>query len=72
MAENVLGNPDRPKKMASKLKRITKAGVIGINPDSGAEAPFRTHRFTEGARLLEKSGIKILPIAGKCLFRLHD
>lgn len=58
------------KKIASELKKITKAGVVAVNPDSGAEAKIRTHRYTQGAKLRCDQGVKILPVAGKSFLRL--
>lgn len=60
------------KKIATRLKKITKAGVIAVNPDSGAEAKIRTHRYTKGAKLKYDEGFKILPVAGKSLLKLPD
>jgi len=59
-------------KVASRLKKITKAGAIAVNPVNGAEASFRSHRFTAGAKALHDEGVKILPVAGNSIFRLID
>lgn len=58
-------------KVASRLKKITKAGAIAINPANGAEANVRSHRYTEGAKALYDKGVKILPIAGNSFFKLN-
>ncbi|MEH6457049.1 MAG: hypothetical protein V7749_12035 [Cocleimonas sp.] len=59
-------------KLASRLKKITKAGAIAVNPDNGAEANARSHRYTEGAKAMYADGVKILPVAGNCFFKLAD
>ena len=58
------------KKIASKLKKITKAGVIAVNPESGDEAKIRNHRYTKGAKLMYDEGFKILPVAGNNFLKL--
>lgn len=58
------------KKLATRLKKITKAGAIAVNPVSGAEANIRSHRYTEGAKSLYEEGVKILPIAGTSTYKL--
>ncbi|MEO8387808.1 hypothetical protein [Polaromonas sp.] len=52
------------KKIASRMKRITKTGVIAMNPDTGATTPTRTFRYTSGAKALASAGVRMLPIAG--------
>lgn len=59
-------------KLASRLKKITKAGAIAVNPVNGAEANSRSHRYTEGAKAMYDEGIKILPVAGSVFFKLPD
>lgn len=59
-------------KVANKLKKLTKAGAIAVNPDTGAEAMIRTHRYTAGAKRKYDEGVKILPVAGKSLFKLPE
>lgn len=59
-------------KLAARLKKITKAGAIAVNPDNGAEANARSHRYTEGAKAMYADGVKILPVAGNCFFKLAD
>lgn len=59
-------------KVANKLKKFTKSGAIAVNPDTGAEAKIRSHRYTEMAKQKYDEGIKILPVAGKNLFKLTD
>lgn len=59
-------------KAASKLKKITKSGVIAVNPVNGGEANIRSHRYTEGAKDLYDEGVKILPLAGNSILKLSD
>lgn len=59
-------------KLASKLKKITKSGVIAVNPVSGAEANIRSHRYSVGAKAKYDEGVKILPIAGNSFLKLPD
>ena len=47
------------KAVAATLKQITKAGVVAVNPRSGAEAQFCAHRYTDGAKIEYEQGIKI-------------
>jgi hypothetical protein len=58
------------RKIAARLKKITKAGVIVINPDSGASGVARTFRYTAGAKVLESSGIVMRPGAGGNIVKL--
>lgn len=57
-------------KLASRLKKITKAGAIAVNPINGAESNARSHRYTAGAKAMYDNGIKILPVAGNSFFKL--
>lgn len=57
-------------KIVKKLKKITHAGVLAVNPNSGIETILRTHRYTRGAKNLFDDGEKILPIAGNSIYRL--
>ncbi len=59
-------------KLALKLKKITKAGAIAVNPVNGAEASIRNHRYTDGARAIYHEGIKILPIAGHSFLKFPN
>lgn len=59
-------------KVASRLKKLTKAGAISVNPVNGAEANARSHRYTPGAKALYDEGVKILPLAGNSFFKLSD
>jgi len=57
-------------KIISRLKKITSAGVMAVNPDTGAESIIKTHRYTQAAKMLYDSGIRIMPIAGKAYLKL--
>jgi hypothetical protein len=59
-------------KIASRLKRITKAGATAVNPVNGAEVNARAHRYTQGAKSKYDQGVKILPVAGTSYYRLPD
>ena len=57
-------------KVASKLKKITKVGMIVVNPDTGAEANSRNRRYTEGAKTEYDKGVKLFPVAGKNILKI--
>lgn len=57
-------------KVARSLKRLTKAGAVAVNPDTGAEVMIRSHRYTAGAKRKYDEGVRILPVAGKSLYKL--
>jgi hypothetical protein len=59
------------REIAKDLKRITEEGAVAVNPETGATAPMRRHRFTRGALELQARGVPILPLGG-CLLRLGD
>ncbi|MFC4701777.1 hypothetical protein ACFO4O_16620 [Glaciecola siphonariae] len=59
-------------KVASILKKATKAGAIAVNPVNGAEANARSHRYTIGAKMLYEEGIRLLPLAGHSYFKLSE
>lgn len=52
------------KEIASRLKKLTRTGVIALNPETGATSPARTFRYTPGAKVTASGGIPMLPIAG--------
>lgn len=62
---------DFAKKVQTKIKAITKAGVIAVNPVSGAESRVRNHRYTDEAKSLYKCGVRLLPVAGNAILRLE-
>jgi len=57
-------------KLASRLKKITRAGATAVNPITGAEASVRSHRYTEGAKAMYDKGVKILPAVGNSFLKL--
>ena len=52
------------KKIAKRLKEITKRGATATNPETGGSGPARSQRFTEGAVKLHKAGVPLLTITG--------
>ncbi|HSP79830.1 MAG TPA: hypothetical protein VLQ93_14960 [Myxococcaceae bacterium] len=52
------------KRVARKLRGITKAGAIAINPDTGATAHIRIYRSTAGARDLQAKGVVMRSLGG--------
>jgi len=58
------------KKAFSKLKKITSAGVVAVNPATGAECRDRNHRYSLGAKELFESGIKMKSLGG-CIYKLE-
>lgn len=59
-------------RVASKLKKLTKAGAIAVNPVNGVETNARSHRYTLGAKALYEEGIIMLPVVGNSFFKLSD
>lgn len=55
------------KKVANRLKEITKKGALAVQADTGATGSARTHRYTSGAKALEDEGITMLTITGNIL-----
>jgi len=53
------------KKVASKLKKITKPGAVVVNPRSGAESVYKFLRYTVGAKASYDNGMIIRPTQGK-------
>lgn len=58
------------KQIARKLRRITLAGALAMNPATGATSRLRSHRFTAGAKALHDDGVAMLPVAGGAVLRL--
>lgn len=58
------------KKIASKLKKASKAGVLAINPVNKVEVLYKSHRYTDGAKHLYDAGVKLLPLAGNSLLKI--
>jgi len=60
------------RKLAKQVKAIARTGVISVNPDTGASGRERNHRFTAGAKALERVGIPMLAFAGGAQYRFDD
>jgi hypothetical protein len=58
------------KKVAQRLRKITQAGAIAVNPVTGATSRLRSHRFTPRAKQLDDDGVAIRPVAGSALLHL--
>ncbi len=52
------------RKVAKRLKQLTKQGATVTNPKTGDRGPARSHRFTAGALKLYKTSIPLLTITG--------
>jgi hypothetical protein len=59
------------KAIARALRRATRAGATAVNEATGAAAPARTHRYTEGAYALWESGTR-MRTAGSVVMRLSE
>lgn len=51
-------------RVASMLKKITKSGVIAVNPETADESIVKSHRYTKGAKEMYIEGVKLLTIGG--------
>jgi hypothetical protein len=60
------------KQSAKRLKKITRAGVVAANPDTGATSYNRTSRYTAGAESMASAGVAMLPIGGGVILRFPD
>ncbi len=61
------GDADAMRRWRSIAKRLRSQMVSGISakdPDTGAVAPLKNHRFTDGARDAALRGVRMLPVAG--------
>jgi len=67
---STLDASEKWKSIARGLKKITRAGSWAINPNTGASAFARDHRYTEGAKELSERGIKMLAIGAGNFYRL--
>jgi hypothetical protein len=57
---------------AKRLRLITRTGVVAINPQTGASVKLSEHRFSEGAKTLEREGVPMLPVAGTSRLRFDE
>lgn len=55
--------------LVSKIKKVTRTGVVAVNPKTHAESKLRNYRFTIGAKMLFDRGVKILPVAGNSILK---
>jgi hypothetical protein len=60
------------RRLAKKLRAMTRTGVTAVNPKTGATARLKDHRFSEGAKLLESEGFPMLPVAGSARLRFES
>ncbi|WP_137938604.1 hypothetical protein [Chitinivorax sp. B] len=71
MSDNVDGERVA-KNFSKRIKKITKSGVLAINPITKAKSVNKSHRYTDGAKRLFDSGVKIAPVAGIVELALID
>ena len=55
---------------AQRLRSVTTAGAVAINPDTGATALMPNFRYTLGAKTLSQSGVPMLSAAGGTILKL--
>jgi len=60
----------RWQRAAKALKAATLTGAEAVNPNNGASAPMRGHRFTKAAQKSFAEGLAMLPAAGNSIVRL--
>ena len=58
------------KRVAQRLRKLTQAGAVAVNPVTGAKSSLRNHRFTPRAKQLDDDGVVIRPVAGSALLHL--
>lgn len=59
-----VGVASRWQDFAKRLRSMTKAGALAVNPQTGASSRLKDHRFSAGAKQLENEGVPMLPAAG--------
>jgi hypothetical protein len=52
------------RKLARRLKAMTKAGAIAVNPKTGEQSTLRNHRYSAGAEEAQRAGVAMLPAGG--------
>ncbi len=57
------------RKLSKRVMAATRTGVTAVNPQTGATAALKGHRFSEGAKLRERAGVQMLPVAGTTRLR---
>jgi hypothetical protein len=60
------------RKLSKRVLAATATGAIAVNPQTGATAPARGHRFSTGAKAMDRAGVPMLPAAGTARFRFND
>ncbi len=60
------------RKIARLLKKTTFSGVTVFNPNTGIEGKDKNRRYTVGVQKLFYEGVKILPFAGACIYRIDS
>jgi hypothetical protein len=69
MTENA-ATMKRWKQAARQLQSLTQTGALAVNPVTGATAPMKGHRFTEGAQASYARGMTMRPAAGNSIVQL--
>ena len=52
------------RKVADRLKNMTKAGITIVNRQSGDKRFYRSFRYTKGAEALEGNGVEMISPSG--------
>lgn len=60
------------RKVANRLRKISRTGAVAVNPKTGASVHVNDHRFTEGALTLQRNGVVMLPVAGTATYTFLD
>jgi hypothetical protein len=60
------------RKLSKRVLAATATGAIAVNPKTGATAPAKGHRFSTGAKAMDRAGVPMLPAAGTARFRFND
>ena len=58
--------------IVNKFKKTLFMGGVAINPISGGRAVMKSHRFSEGALKLQRTGTVMRPSAGNAVVMLDD
>lgn len=64
-------DPDFKKVITSFKKKLNKGAWV-LNPNNNARKYYKTHMYTNNAKLAYEKGIKILPVAGWNLYELKN
>ncbi|NLS93288.1 MAG: hypothetical protein GXX96_14120 [Planctomycetaceae bacterium] len=52
------------KRIANRLRKRTRSGVMAVNRETGVSVPMRSFRYSPGAKALEVDGVAMLPPQG--------